>query len=133
MKKVLNIFFILLVACVFYCCEDKGETVVPSDILNPTIDNSQAGKLLLHWEVPQDSAYLYVRIKYYDPNKQKDMVQLVSVYANTFQIPRIDDKGSTLAYGDVVNAGDEYKFTLQTVSSTETVNPNVHTLDSVVQ
>lgn len=117
MKKI--IFLCTFVTTLFFmsCNDDDVAPIQPSDISNITSE-SLPGSIKLYWDVPSDSNYYYVKVKYYDPRIKKDAVRLASVYADMIMIPDTRAK-----YG-------EYAFMLQPFSSTNTPG-NTHTIQAV--
>lgn len=109
MKKILLYMMIVpITAALFFSCDgDKYETFVdqPGYSGNPTkVENltGQAlpGEILLKWDVPADSSYYFVRIKYYDHYTKEEVTKIVSVYTDELLIPNTRKK-----YGDY-----EFKF-----------------------
>lgn len=103
MKKIL--FTLLSCAIALTACNSNDDHITPSNISDIT-HTARPGALLLKWDVPIDSNYLYVKVSYHDPWTDKDIVKLASVYSDTIVISEMLQK-----FGD-------YTFTLQTFSST---------------
>lgn len=87
------------------CKSDDKEH--PSPISDVTATPYE-GAIKLSWEVPSDSNYYYVKCNYYNPVLKQEIMQTASVYSDTMLIE------------DLYNAVGEYKFTLRTVSYTNT-------------
>ncbi len=71
----------------------------PSAVTNVVTD-SLPGQIALSWTVPADSNYYYVKVSYFDPLTQKEIVRVASVYKDTLLIPNTRAK-----YGEY-----EFKF-----------------------
>lgn len=101
---------ILLMASVTGC-EDKLEVFEqPSSVPAPTAlgtitSEALPGQIKLQWEVPADSNYSFVQVKYFDPLTKKNACHLVSIYANSLLVD-----GTRARYG-------EYEFSFQTFNS----------------
>lgn len=89
----------IMVAC------DKSEDNIPSsDIINLSSISGE-GEIELNWDYPEgENTIRYIEVRYFDPAKQKDVIQTVSAYSSNITI-----KETRLKYG-------EYHFTLQPFS-----------------
>ena len=100
MKKLL---YIMLFSFVLFSCEKDDEILpIPSGISNLDVE-SIVGGAVLNWEVPADSAYTYLEIRYLKNEKQ--VIEKASKYANEFTI-------------DGLIAAEEFNFEVQSVNET---------------
>lgn len=86
------------------CSKDDGG-VLPSSLSNPTFE-SRTGAIFVQWNLPADNSVEYVKVKYYDPLLDKDVVRLSS--CDTILLPDTRQK-----YGD-------YSLNLVPCSTTDT-------------
>lgn len=103
-----GILCLLLVSCSEYDYEnfvkwDKFQGA-PGPISNIRAQ-SLPGEILLEWDVPADSSFYYVQIKYFDPLLDKEVAEVVSIYADELLVDNTRAK-----YGD-------YEFTFQTFNA----------------
>lgn len=112
MKKIIiNTLMLLCLGCFFSSCSDDKDKITPGDISD--IESiAGPGYIKLQWEMPEDGAIFYTKVKYFDHLEQKEMWRLSST--DTIHIPNTRAK-----FG-------EYDFNLQTFSSTGTANPTIH-------
>lgn len=80
-----------------------GNSEMPSNI-SSIVSEALPGQILLKWDVPVDSNYYFVQVKYFDHLTQKDVYKVVSVYSDSLLV---DD--TRAKFGD-------YEFTFQTFS-----------------
>ena len=116
MKKIA--ILLTFVAALFLISCDNETPIVPSDISNVRAE-SRPGAIFLAWDRPADLNYEQLWIRWFDHLTQSDRFWVSSVYADTVLIPNTRAKFGT------------YTFTLQTESSTGTLNSNVHTITAV--
>lgn len=102
------------VLCVLTACNEDA-SVVPGNIVNLKAE-AREGAVLLSWDVPADSSYLYIRLNYQHPGTSEKFTKNLSVYADT-----------VLIEGMLAKDG-EYTFTLQTISVSDDVNSEVNTI-----
>ncbi len=109
--KQLFISLSILIACLTSCDyeytvfqEPTEYLTAPSSVTNITSE-ALPGQILLKWDVPADSNFYFLRIKYYDPRKKEDVSQIVSAYVDTLLIDE-----TRARYG-------EYDFSFQTFNS----------------
>ncbi len=119
MKNTLNYLFITCLIFIFTCCQDKEESIKPSDISNIS-SYPLPGKVVLKWEIPADSNYLYVKVSYNDPALKKVATKNASIFTDSILIEGLFNK-----YG-------EYEFSLQTFSETNIGGP-IHTIKTKCQ
>lgn len=87
----------------FTSCSDDDSLPAPTAIEQSSITSkSEPGKVILYWDVPADSNYYYVQVKYMLPNVAEEYVRLASVYSDSIAID-----GLLKRYGMI-------NFTLQT-------------------
>lgn len=88
-----------------FACNDSDEPIHPcSDITNLSSVSGE-GQIELKWDYPVgENTIRYIEVRYFDPAKQKDVRQTVSVYANNLVINNTRQK-----YG-------EYHFKVQPFS-----------------
>lgn len=106
MKKTYILGLFLALMCVVYACSDDKDGINPSEISNLTAEPVEGG-IILKWEVPADSNYMYVRASYQHPVTGKKMKRNASVYVDTL-----------LVSGLLAKDG-EYLFSLSSVSITD--------------
>lgn len=84
------------------CSDEENNYPAPTAIEQSSITSkSEPGKVTLYWDVPADSNYYYVQVKYMLPNIADECVRLASVYSDSITID-----GLLKRYGDI-------NFTLQ--------------------
>lgn len=113
MKKIYLYTINVLLATLFFgsCSGDYDSfldpvkyTGSPSSVSNITSE-ALPGQILLRWDVPTDSNYYFVRVKYYDHLKKQDVTKILSVYTDSLLI-----SGTRAKYGD-------YDFTFQSFNA----------------
>lgn len=104
MNKLYILIFCFSFLWITNAC-DNEDVVYPSEISQLTAE-ARKGAIMLRWNVPQDSSYLYVKLEYFSPRKQKNIVRNVSVYVDS------------LLVDDLLAKDGEYDFKLRTVSET---------------
>lgn len=102
---ILSIFMALM--GLMGACNDDVDGVIPSDIDNLTAEACEGG-VILRWDVPTDSSYLYVRVDYRHPSTGEKMRRNASVFQD-----------SLLVNGLFAKDG-EYTFNVCPVSTTQT-------------
>lgn len=110
-NKYVMVIAFLWMAC---ACDDSDNQALPcSDIINLSSVSGE-GQIELKWDYPEgDNTIRYIEIRFFDPAKQKDVKQTVSVYSNSLLI-----KDTRQKYG-------EYHFQVQPFSRTCTPG-NIH-------
>lgn len=84
------------------CSDDEDSYPAPTAIAQSSITSkSEPGKIILYWDVPADSNYYYVQVKYKLPNVEEEYTRLASVHSDSIVID-----GLLKRYGDI-------NFTLQ--------------------
>lgn len=106
-KKILFFSIISLVSFLLTSCNDDKDEIQPSNISNIRAEKLDGG-IMLRWDVPSDSNYYYVEVTFEDPWRNKTRIRKSSIYTDSVAI-----------WGLLERFGD-YKFTLQTYSSTFT-------------
>lgn len=84
---------------------EQPSSVTAPEAIGTVISEAFPGKILLHWEVPADSNYSFVQVKYYDHLTKKNTCCLVSVYADSLWVNE-----TRARYG-------AYEFSFQTFNS----------------
>lgn len=110
MKKIYLYITILITALVILLsCSNDDDSFVndknaytgnPGHVDNITYE-SLPGQIRLNWDVPADSSYQYVKIKYYDHLKKENVTLIASIYTNSILIDETRQK-----FGD-------YEFSFQ--------------------
>lgn len=106
-KKILFFSILSIAFFLFISCDDDKEEIQPSSITNIRAEKLEGG-VMLKWDVPSDSNYYYVEVSFEDPWRNKKRIRKSSIYTDSVAI-----------WGLLERFGD-YKFTLQTYSSTFT-------------
>lgn len=99
-KLIIGLAGILGLGALSSCSEDESDFAV--EVSNFRAE-AREGAIMLRWDVPQDSSYLYVKTEFYNIRQKKDNVMNTSVYAD-----------SLLIDGLLARDGD-YTFTLTAV------------------
>ncbi len=116
MKNIIK-YAALCILVAMASCSKSSDSITPADISDITSE-AGAGFIKLKWQLPEDrSSIYYTKVSYYDHLAKKNMWRLSSV--DTLLIPDTRAK-----YG-------EYEFKLETFSSTDTSNGNVHKFKAV--
>ena len=111
--KTIYFSFLVFITCIFGACNeyDYEKTLPlgkfegnPGKVTNLTT-KSLPGQILLKWDIPSDSSYYYVQIKYFDPLVNEEKAKVVSIYSDTALIENTRAK-----FGD-------YKFFFQAFNS----------------
>lgn len=105
MKKLLYIAFLSLF--VVSCDKDDENLPEPSNVLNASVE-PRIGGALVKWEIPKDSAFTYLEVRY--KKNEKDVLKRVSKYTDTLLVEGL------------INA-EEFTFEIQAINET----PNAET------
>ena len=104
-RYLLYISMLLGVIGLVACSENESTYPVPTPLLQESIKaEAHPGFIVLHWEVPADSNYYYVKIEYTLPESGKKCTRLASVYSDSVVVTNL-----LARYGDI-------EFTLQPFS-----------------
>lgn len=107
MKLIEKILYISVFIFLSVACKNNDTALTPGNISDITAEQRE-GAVMLKWQVPADSSYQYVTIKYYDHWLAKDRTVVASVFADQILIENMLQK-----FGD-------YTFTLQSFSQSNT-------------
>lgn len=110
MKKLLYIAFLSLL--IVACDKDEENLPGPSNVANVTVE-PRVGGALVKWEVPSDSAFTYLEVRY--QKNGKEVLEIVSKYTDTLLVEGL------------INA-EEFSFEVQAVNET----PNSKTVGEVL-
>ena len=113
MKTIKQIISVLCLGlAVTACSSDDGEKITATQISNLHLQ-SNPGSINLVWEYPEgDNTNRYIEIRYYDPEKKKDILRTISGVNTSITIENTRKK-----YG-------EYKFSVRPFSTTFTPGDN---------
>ncbi|MBE7640018.1 DUF4959 domain-containing protein [Salegentibacter sp. BLCTC] len=102
MKKLL--YIALLSLFVISCDKDDENLPAPSNVTNVSAE-PRVGAALVKWEIPSDSAFTYLEVRY--KKNGKDVLEKVSKFTDTLLVEGL------------INA-EEFSFEVQTVNETPT-------------
>ena len=100
MKKLL--YIALLFLFVVSCDKDDENLPEPSNVMNVSAE-PRIGGALIKWEIPQDSAFTYLEVRY--KKNEKDVLERVSKYTDTLLVEGL------------INA-EEFTFEIQAINET---------------
>ncbi|PTN07352.1 discoidin domain-containing protein [Mangrovibacterium marinum] len=93
MKVFTKYATIALAALAFASCDDNFEPLAGNDTnvaapsaIQAISADSLPGQIILHWQVPSDSNYYLLKVKYYDHLSGKDVFRVASVYQDSMLI-----------------------------------------------
>ena len=115
MKKIISYYTLITIVGVLFCTSCSGDydsiiepdnaiTAKPSAVLNIT-SQELPGQIQLNWDIPADSSFYYMKIKYFDPLTESEKTTVTSVYTNE------------LIISDTRAKFGEYEFTFQTFNN----------------
>lgn len=90
-----------------FACNDSDDQMLPCGDITNLSSVSGEGLIELKWDYPEgDNTIRYIEVRFFDPAKQKNVRQTVSVYTNNFIV------------GDTRQKYGEYHFQVQPFSKT---------------
>lgn len=97
-----NLFYLIVLSLVIYSCDTENDKLIenPSDISNISAA-PRTGGVLINWDIPVDSNFTYVEIRY--TKNQKKVIEKVSKYTDSLLVEGL------------INA-EEFTFEVQTVN-----------------
>lgn len=107
-----NIYFLVIGMVLMFgmnACNDETDHIIPSKISGLIAEPCEGG-VILRWDVPADSNFVYVRVNYQHPVTGEKMKRNVSVYQDTLLINGLLAKDGA------------YTFDVSSVSLTETTS-----------
>lgn len=108
MKQIYLLFSGLFLLLANVACDKNDKIVIPTAISNLTAEPRE-GAIMLRWDIPRDSNYLFIRLEYVKPREDyKRVYQNISIFTDS------------LLVSDLLARDGEYHFTLQTVSESGT-------------
>ena len=114
MKNMKNIFYLIMFSFVFYSCDTEDDVIIetPSDISNLSVEGRKGGALL-RWDVPADSSFTYLEVRY--QKNEKKVVEKVSRFTDSllvlglinaeefvFEVQSVNDNGEATAVGRIL-------------------------------
>lgn len=109
MKKIYILGICMAFMFIMNACNEDAEGVIPSDISGLIAEPCEGG-VVLKWDVPSDSSFLYVKVEYQHPVTGKKMQRNASVYQDTLLVDGLLAKDG------------EYMFNVASVSLSETAS-----------
>lgn len=109
MKKLYIIGAFMALMGAMSACTKDADGVAPSKIADLTAEPRE-GAVILRWNVPVDSAYMYVRVEYQNHQTGKMMARNVSVYQDTLLVDGLLNKDGAYTF-------DVYSISVDNVRS----------------
>ena len=111
MKNIYSLFIIIsLVLTLFSACSDDQSSIIPTNVTT-LLTQAREGAVMLKWDIPADSNYLYVQIDYQNKRTEERFIENVSIYADTFLVKNLLAKDGI------------YDFKIKSISHTGDASP----------